>query len=245
MARKRRFEEMLDTKNRYNRGIDYTENLPATASFLSTPKPTDSLVETCDKVERLAAIVRRGKSLAIHTKNATPQRDAITDAKETMTALEIEQYEAYIHGDIVPTIEWVKAQGPPMIPYGLEDSRRAVQCLHAAREICRNLQINPHATSQFIANFPWAMPLINAVMKVQAMQQKYVDDQINRTETEMDLVEVNTTRSIVTVAMNTLADEQQRVSEEQRRVDRLAAKIRMACEVIQDREDAIQSQGEY
>ncbi|KAI2709143.1 hypothetical protein CBS147332_6202 [Penicillium roqueforti] len=228
MARKRRFEEMLDKNNRSNRGIDYTETLPATASFLSTPKPADSLVETCDKVERLASIVRRGKSLAIHTKNATPQRDAITDAKATMTALEIEQYEAYIRGDIVPTVD-----------------NRAVQFLHAAREICRNLQISPHATSQFIANFPWAMPLINAVMKVQASQQKYVDDQINRTEAEMELVELNTTRSIVTVAMKTLADEQQRVSEEQRRVDRLAVKIRMACEVIQDRGDSIQSQEEY
>jgi hypothetical protein len=41
-ARKRSFQEILHDKS----DIDYTEKVPATAVLLSTPKPTDTLMET-------------------------------------------------------------------------------------------------------------------------------------------------------------------------------------------------------
>ncbi|KAJ6127857.1 hypothetical protein N7471_009074 [Penicillium samsonianum] len=239
MARKRSFQEILDADN-CDLDIDFAENLPTTAIFLSTPDPTDTLLETYKKVDRLAALVREGKSLAIHTNHAKPPRDAITEVKKTMTVLETVQCEAHIRGAIMPTIDWTQSRGLYMILRGPGVGRFDEQ-LRAIREIYRDPRITPRNASWFMTHFPYAMPLVDAVAKVQATQQKYVDDQRNRTD--MGLAEVNTARGIVSVAINTLAE--RRMSEEQRKVDRLAARIRLACEVIQDHVDAIQAQGGY
>ncbi|KAJ5278431.1 uncharacterized protein N7525_002314 [Penicillium rubens] len=57
MAQERSFQEMLHQE----RDIHCTENVPATAIPLSTLKPTDTLVTTYKKMDRLAACQRRQK----------------------------------------------------------------------------------------------------------------------------------------------------------------------------------------
>lgn len=160
--------------------------------------------------------------------------------RKPSTVLETVQYEAYIRGAVMPTIDWTQSRRLYMILRGPGVGRFDEQ-LRVIREIYWDPRITPRNASWFMTHFPYAMPLVDAVTKVQATQQKYIDDRRNRTD--MGPAEVNTARGIVSVAMNTLSE--WHMSEEQRQVDRLAAKICLACEVIQDRVNAIQAQGEY
>ena len=65
-----------------------------TAIFLSTSNPMGTLLETYKKVDRLVSLVKEGKSLPTNTWNADCQRYHTTGAKETVTALNTDQYEA-------------------------------------------------------------------------------------------------------------------------------------------------------
>ncbi|KAJ5278430.1 uncharacterized protein N7525_002313 [Penicillium rubens] len=84
-----------------------------------------------------------------------------------MTALEIDQYEGYICGAAMPTIDWatrrestiLRGPGDPGLVTSTENYMQSYKCTG-------NPRISPANATWFMTNFAWAMPLVNAVIKV-------------------------------------------------------------------------------
>ncbi|CAI7591887.1 unnamed protein product [Penicillium glandicola] len=138
-APKRSFDEMFDT----DATVDFTENL-SDSFVMSTPQPNDKLVKTYKKVAKLAALVQKGKSLAIHTGyiNATQNEcDAITEAKKEMFPAEIEQFNAWVDGAAMPTVDWKNCREPVRLSEDEEahfnQQFRAIQQIYHSRKITR------------------------------------------------------------------------------------------------------------
>ncbi|KGO70282.1 hypothetical protein PITC_021010 [Penicillium italicum] len=231
-ALKRSFEEMFDPDRRgictndhridtNDCGIDFTENSPDTTTILSTPQPTDRLVQTYKKLKRLADLVHQGKSLAIHTnytKAPKKERDPIAEAKKKMRSTEINQYDAWVAGTTMPTVDWEHSHKAVKLP---EDKQAHFkQQVRAIRKIYDNSHITRTNTHWFMSNFPYVLPLIEAIVIVRAVRQQYVRDQEGTTErelihrkdfTEMELAELETARGIIGVTTDILRKRERRV----------------------------------
>jgi hypothetical protein len=199
--------------------IDFTENLPDTTTFLSTPEPTDKLVQAYRKLEKLADLVREDKSLAIHTNYAKAlhkQRNPIAEAKDKMLPAELRQYNAWIGGVVVPTVDWEnsrktvewKNSGKPVGLPRHEESHFTKQVL-AIREIYDDPCITPISAYWFMSNFGYMLPLIEAVVLVGSAQRKYVRDREGLTE--MELAELETALNIVQVTEDILEKREHRL----------------------------------
>ncbi|KAJ6186650.1 hypothetical protein N7519_007951 [Penicillium mononematosum] len=205
-AAKCSFERMFDPNPR----IDFAENLPDTTNFLSTPEPTDKLVQAYRKLAKLADLVKEGKSLAIHTNYAKAlhkQRNPITEAKDNMLPSKLSQYNAWVGGAVMPTIDWKNSRTTVELPQH-EDSRLTKQ-VRAIREIYDNPHISRTNAYWFMSNFRYILPLIEAVVIVGSAQRKYVRDREGLTETE--LAELETARNIVQVTMDILEKRERRL----------------------------------
>ncbi|CDM33162.1 hypothetical protein DTO013E5_5656 [Penicillium roqueforti] len=260
-APKRSFQEMfdescciVDPNDCGTDGIDFTEKLPDTTTFLSTPQPTDKLVETHKKLKRLAELIGEGKSLAIHTNYAkAPQkeRNPIDEAKKRMRSIEIEQYNAWVAGAVMPTVDWKNSNKTVELPKA-EKSHFKHQ-VHAIREIYPNSHITRKNAHWFIANFRYVMPLIEAVAMVRRVRWEYVCDQegpsridlADQELTEMELAELETARSIIRITINTLQKRQRRLQldatlrEKHLSLETVMELTGADCEVIQKRVDRI------
>ncbi|KAJ5817344.1 hypothetical protein N7447_009577 [Penicillium robsamsonii] len=204
-APQRTFEEMFNECE-----IDFTENLPDTTTFLAIPEPTDKLVAIYKKLDKLAEIVREGKSLAIHTNYAkAPQKecDAIIEANSKMFPVEIEQFNAWYAGANMPNIDWENNQKVVRLSEGEEAHFN--QQVRAIREIYHNPNITRENAYWFMSNFRYIRPLIEAVAIVRVTQQKCLHEREGLTE--MEFAELETARSIIKITMDALQKRQRRV----------------------------------
>jgi hypothetical protein len=241
-AAKRSFEEMFDPNPC---GIDFAENLPDTTTFLSTPEPTDKLVQAYRKLAKLADLVKEGKSLAIHTNYAKAlhkQRNPTTEAKDKMLHTELKQYKAWVGGAIMPTIDWKNSRKTVDLPQH-EESHFKKQ-VRAIREIYDNPHITRTSTYWFMSNFGYMLPLIEAVVIVRSAQRKYVRDREGLTE--MELAELETARNIVQVTTDILEKRERRLElddtlrEKHMRLNWVMDLTYATCEVIQNRLNVIE-----
>ncbi|OQE14149.1 hypothetical protein PENFLA_c040G05421 [Penicillium flavigenum] len=240
-AAKRSFEEMFDP----NPPIDFAENLPDTTTFLSTPEPTDKLVQAYRKLERLADLVNEDKSLAIHTNYAKAlhkQRNPITEAKDKMLPAELKQYNAWVGGAVMPTVDWKNSREPVELPQH-EESHFKKQ-VRAIREIYDDRHITRTSAYWFMSNFGYMLPLIEAVVMVQSAQRKYVRDREGLTE--LELAELETARNIVQVTTDILEKRERRLElddtlrEKHMRLNWVMDLTYSACGVIQARLNVIE-----
>ncbi|KAJ5371669.1 hypothetical protein N7517_003675 [Penicillium concentricum] len=240
-ASKRTFEEMFSFGACE---IDFTENLPDTTAFLAIPEPMDKLVATYKKIDKLAELVREGKSLAIHTNYAKAQQkecDAITEAKSKMLPLEIEQFNAWFSGAAMPNIDW--EQNQKVIRLSEDEEAHFNQQVRAIREIYHDPNITRENAYWFVSNFGYMLPLIEAVAIVRVIQRKYLHEREGITE--MEFAELQTARSIIKITMDTLQKRQRRVElddtlrEKQPGLEMVTVFTSEACGTIQFRANVI------
>lgn len=258
-APKRSFEEMFGKNDcaidADDCGIDFTEKLPDITTFLSTSEPTDKLVQTYRKLEKLAELVTEGKSLAIHTNYAkAPQKelDPIAEAMKKMRSIEIEQYNAWLAGAVMPTVDWKNSHKTVML--SKDEKAHFQQQVRAIREIYQNPRISRTNAHWFISNLRYVLPLIEAVAIVRVVRQEYVRDEEDPTEmelaeqeglTKMELAELETARGIIGVTTDILQKRERRVEldptlqEKHLALEWVMDLAREACGIIQFRVSAI------
>lgn len=199
--------------------------------ILPIPSEDDSLEVTARKLTQLAAVVEEGKSLAIRTGyrgSAHTTRDPIELAKQSMTPMELKQYEAWARGIRMPEVDWPHSREP--VKGGDSTRKRFERRARAIGKIWKEEGITSENAMWLTMHRPYVLPLVIAVAKIEAAGMELMGG--SNELTEMELAEVQTAHKVVAIATGNM----NRVMEQMRR---LTARINAAKETIQTREHAL------
>lgn len=213
--------------------IDFNEILEPNTTLLPAPEPTDDLETTTKKVCALASIIKQGKSLAIHTgyKAAVHEiQDPQKLAEQRMTPTELRQFTAWKQGATIPSIDW-DTKTKTILGGPLSQKRFSKRAL-AMREIYNEPTLTAEHASWFTHNMVYALPLVNAVVKVHGAARDLVGNQEELTAVE--LAEMQTVRRVVAVARGNL----ERV---RREMKLLSDRLKASSKTLQARESALRA----
>ncbi|RKF62434.1 hypothetical protein GcM3_147012 [Golovinomyces cichoracearum] len=152
--------------------IDFTQRIHGVDFTLEMPINNDSIEVIVEKMEGMAQLVMTGKSVAVNTgyKGAASQdRDPVSICKESMTPLELQQYESWESGSEMPAYDW-SVSSKPIVGGAGAKSRFARQAL-AAQEIWNRNDITTENINWLAANQTFILPLIKALTRVQGAKR--------------------------------------------------------------------------
>ena len=216
-----------------NTNIDYSMPTDRAVELLPMPQASDDLQAVAAKIEKLSAIVEQGRSLAVATGYAGAkhqQRDPREIARAAMTPAEREQYSAWEKGVKMPAFDWAANRKP--VEGGPEAQKRFRDRAAALNVIWGVEGATPENAAWLVANLPYAIPLVTAVVRVRRAEKDLVGGTKELDAVEM--AEIQTARKIVAVAMENL---NQAFAE----VKNLSQRIHHAKNIIQTREHVIKS----
>ncbi|AGK89732.1 hypothetical protein [Cryphonectria parasitica bipartite mycovirus 1] len=211
--------------------VDFSAPEGGIAAVLPVPDETDNLQTTARKLAALAAIVERGKSLAVHTGYAGAAhatRDPVDLAKTSMTPAEVKQYETWARGIRMPEFNFVTNREPLR---GQEGARKRYERRARAMNKIWKTNVAVAENAMFVSiHLTYMVPLVAAVSKIEAAEMELVGG--SNDLTEMELAEVQTAHKITSIAsanMNSMMEQ----------IRRLTSSINSSKEIIQAREHAI------
>ncbi|KAL2889159.1 hypothetical protein HOO65_030660 [Ceratocystis lukuohia] len=171
--------------------VDCSAPEDATLPILPIPNETDDLATATHKFEALAALVKSGKNLAVHTAYAcTPYqtRDPAELAKLSMTPAQLKQFEAWRKGIKMPAFDWANFKEP--VQDTNASRKRYEQRARAMNAIWKTTLATPENAMYVSMHMVYAVPLLVAVAKVESAQRALVGGSTGLTE--MELAELQT-----------------------------------------------------
>ncbi|RKF65151.1 hypothetical protein GcM3_125027 [Golovinomyces cichoracearum] len=213
--------------------IDYGKQLGAGSRALPTPHPDDDLATIVHKMEGLACLVDEGKSLAVstgYTATTHIERNPEEIGKARMTPSEKEQYEAWKDGLSLPPINWSVSRKP--ITGGEKSLARYQKRAVAMQTLWKNDTITEENARWLSSEMSYSIPLVIAVVKVQAAERDLAGGQTDITEAE--LAEIQTCHRVNAVALD-------RANQYFREAKLLLKRLNHCRDKIQVRENAIKA----
>lgn len=153
------------------------------------------------KMDALIAVTQSGQGFAVRTpfsNFAAPQQpdpEAEKTARENMTAMEIQQFEAWKGGVIMPTVDWPCSRQAVRTSETQLMSQRAV----AMQRIWNNEALSAEHACWVTHNMAYALPLISAVIKTNAAQCDLLVREQGRSAAELGLASVQGMLKIIDV----------------------------------------------
>lgn len=181
----------------------------------TTPVPDDDLETTAQKLEILANVVEEGNSLALYTglQLSAPKahaKDAESMAQTHMTALELESYTEWKSNNTrLPPFDWENHQIPlpSSTPQNLKKYTRRAEAMDT---VWNHTGARPEHASWLTFNLSSVLPLVKAVSRVQAAERQFQNDPLAGLG-PMELAEIETVRTVVSIAEKTREREVQRM----------------------------------
>lgn len=210
-----------------NENVDYTEAARAGCSLLPMPAEDDGLEVLARKMRALAEVVESGKSIAVATDFCNPE----SLVRAQMRPQESSQYDAWKGGIRMPVFDFDANKAP--VKGGDKVQKRLAHRTIAMNTIWRVDRATAENAMWLWINWPYAIPLVKAVAKVQRAKnhwKKIVEGQ--DVLSEMEMAEVLTTSKAIAVSSNT-------VDHVLRRLNEVMDDLIQAMETIQAREHAL------
>lgn len=153
------------------------------------------------KIDALIAVNQSGQGFAVRipfSNFAAPQQpdpEAEKTARENMTPMETQQFDAWKGGAIMPTIDWPRSRQAVPTPETQLMSQRAV----AMQRIWNNEALSAEHACWVTHNMAYALPLLSAVIKTNAAQCNLLVREQGRSAAELELASVQGMLKIIDV----------------------------------------------
>ncbi|PYH95305.1 hypothetical protein BO71DRAFT_449450 [Aspergillus ellipticus CBS 707.79] len=227
-------------------------DLSASLKILPVPTLTDALEATSTKLTELAKVVEKGNSLALFTGlqlASQKPRDPETVAKESLTTMELEQYESWkrmteSHGNMhsgesrgetmkLPGFNWETNLAP--VPQGAQSMKKFTKRAAAMDIVFGHQGATPEHAAWLTSNMIFILPLIKAVTKVSNIGEhlESTKDPHMRGLTDMEVAELETVRKLLSIV-------DKNRNREMEKIHRLMRSINESMSVLKARAEALE-----
>lgn len=213
--------------------VDYSRGPEKEEEFLPMPQQSDSLATLLGKMRALANVVEKGNSVARWTGYlGTPQggRDAESVARTRMTEIELEMFDHWKSGGVLPDINWDVDR--KKAPSGKDSLARAQRRAAGLNLLYHTDRATAEHVMFFVDQWQPIIPVLSAATKVVSAKIDFLSGQNKLDENEV--AEVQTIGKAIGTTYGT-------INAIQEEVNRILSGINRAKDVMQAREHAIKA----
>ena len=221
-----------------NCAVDYANTRRLISNILPMPQDSDTLEEMSDKLRNIAALVEQGGSAAVATGFKTvPHKSGDYEkvGRIRMTAMEKEQYESWIEGIRVPDFDW--AANKREIPAGKGNAERYTRLAKAMNIMYVRDDVTAEHASWLTENWAYALPLVNALDKVQQARHEHERQPADRSPPPRDELQ----RAEMHVAHLANAIASKKLNDTFRKLNQLTKSINHSKDILQAREHELRT----